>query len=88
MIKIGQYYKSENVGGRYLLAQVDFGKVALIDLVSGNLWEDPATVVNNYKITPEEWEKIRGKELKADCEYHLYEFELIEVEIKEKQPTT
>lgn len=56
--KIGDRYV--NGDEEYILAQPTNHKVCLIDLTSGNRWDDPVKVVDLFAITEDEWNQICG----------------------------
>lgn len=43
-----------------LLAQVDYGKLALINLSNGNRYVDPVKVKDLFSVSEKEWSKITG----------------------------
>jgi len=51
-------YKREGKDQEYLLAQVDYSKVALINLRNGNRWGNPVEIVLHEDISIKEWERI------------------------------
>ena len=56
-IKVGQRYMFDNVN-EYILCQVSPRKMCLIDMNSGNRWNDPVKVENSSNISPEEFKEI------------------------------
>lgn len=63
--KVGQRYRyigDEHSKQDLILAQVDFHKIALITLRSGNRWSDPVEVQSPLMITRSEWRRITNDE--------------------------
>lgn len=56
MPKIGDRYV--NSDEEYILAQTGSHEVCLVNLASGNRWEDPVKVVDPFAITEDEWTLI------------------------------
>ncbi len=57
--KIGDRFVIDRV--EFILAQVSYGRVTLINLYGGNRWKDPVNINNPHYITMKEFVKIVGK---------------------------
>lgn len=49
----------------YLIAHVDHSEIALINVESGNRWNNPVIVGDHRLITTSEWDKITGNDPSA-----------------------
>ena len=58
IIATGQFYKEEENGEIYILAQVGVNRVALIGLRHGNRFTDPKDVEDSTNISGSEWYEI------------------------------
>ena len=59
MYKIGDTFSIKSIfPGYYILAMIEYGKVSLINLSTGNRWGDPVEVNDYRAITKEEFIKI------------------------------
>ena len=56
--RIGQRFIHNGCGEEHILAQVDYGMCALIDLHTGNRISNPVKVVHAYFVTEEEFVKM------------------------------
>lgn len=55
---IGQTFKRGSNKEEYVLAQVSFGKCAMVSLLDGNRWEEGVKVDDAFAITEKEFKKI------------------------------
>lgn len=58
MPKIGDRYVNGEEGLEYILAAPTYDEVCLINLTSGDRWDDPVKVVDPFAITEDEWCQI------------------------------
>jgi hypothetical protein len=89
--KIGNYYKHKNPSKMwpdhmrthpyYILSQVDYSKVCLVCIHTGNRWREPVEVKNPNKISEDEWLKITTSASPASNK-----FVKIKVSIEENVP--
>jgi hypothetical protein len=58
--RMGQRFKETDLNAEYILAQVDYNLISLINVQSGNYYRKAVVVNDRYKITTEEFQKITG----------------------------